>query len=190
MKTFNSKNGPMEVSKHNISYMIETLFYEISKELERQLKNRPANERFHLLNNILFSDCSQDMYIVGLMLHMSTDDAEPTVPVKFRTYVFSANAPTASELIADLDKLFQVDNLDVFRKYASISDGTKVDYAEMSDSYKINALATRLRNLNAKYRDGLDIYQITSLLDIIWFCNCSRTIDTLYFQIIELLNEE
>jgi hypothetical protein len=192
MNTFNSKNGPMEANKENLSYMIETLFYEVSKELENQLRIRDSQYRFHLLRNLLAHDIRNDMYIVALMLSMATsDDKDVYVPVRFGKYEFVAEDETSEKLVAELDKLFQTANNDVFSRYVSISDNTiKTPYNEMSGVHKIKALTTRLRNLNVHYRDIKMLYELYYVFNVDWFVSCNKTIDGLVTQLYNVLGEE
>lgn len=135
---FGSKNGPMELSMANMSYALETLFYNAGRTFRRVYETTAAENFNHVFMNMLGSRISEDNYITALCLNLMLDHSEVTIPLKFEDKVFKLGPNTVADLKANLVTFPE------FARYCGLESGVITPYSQMSTHYKINAVNRRI----------------------------------------------
>lgn len=142
---FDSKNGPMELSMANMSYALETLFWNAGRTFRRVYEATEVDDFNHVFMNLLGSKISEDNYITALCLNLMLDHSEVTIPLKFEGNIFKIGPNTVADLKANLVKIPE------FAIYAGVDLGQLQQYDSMSTFHKINAVNRRIAVMNFWY---------------------------------------
>lgn len=144
---FESKNGPMELNRQNVSYAVKTLFYRIGNLTKVLFNTIPAEHKGHLYRSLFREEICKDNYITALFLQLIPANQTVSVPINFQNTVVWIGPNLVSDLKEALKKLPE------FNEYQSLVAGQTVSYDSMAYAHVLNAIGRRITLLSMNYRN-------------------------------------
>lgn len=172
---FGSKNGPMELSMANMSYALETLFYNAGRTFRRIYEVTPAEQFNHVFMNMLGPRISEDNYITALCLNLMPDHVDVTIPLNFDGKIFKIGPNTVGDLKANLTKIPE------FNRYCGLEGGQIQQYDAMTTFHKINAVNRRIGVMkfwSLSYKQHIPL--LNDMFNMTVFCALDQEINTIF----------